>query len=299
MKDRNRTVVVGVDGSGASMAAVAWAAKVASARHFELEIVHGLRFAALGDAGGVAGTDVLFDAVRQDGERVVAGSRKVAASIDEDLVVTAKTPAESAAPLLVGLSRQARMVVVGASGSGGFAGMLLGPTAATLVNHAHSPVAVIRGRHGTAHVPESGPVVVGVDGSATSELAIAAAFEEASARGAPLVAVHAWSDFVHEDFRGTVRITPRWESVREDEERLLAQRLAGWQEKYPDVGVRRVLCRDRPRHALLEATQTAQLVVVGNRGRGGFAGMLLGSTGQALVRHAACTVLVVRRESAR
>ncbi|UOZ02999.1 universal stress protein [Amycolatopsis sp. WQ 127309] len=299
MKDRNRTVVVGVDGSGASMAAVAWAAKVASARHLELEIVHGLRSTELRHDDGMAGTDVLFDAVRQDGDRVVAGSRKVAASIDEDLVVTAKTPAESPAPLLVGLSRQARMVVVGASGSGGFTGMLLGTTAATLVDHAHSPVAVIRGRHGTAHVPESGPVVVGVDGSATSELAIAAAFEEASFRGAPLVAVHAWSDVTYEDFYGAVRIMPQWESAREDEERLLAQRLAGWQEKYPDVGIRRVLCRDRPRHALLEAAQTAQLVVAGNRGRGGFAGMLLGSTSQALVQHAACTVLVVRLESRR
>ncbi len=299
MKDRNRTVVVGVDGSGASMAAVAWAAKVASARHLELEIVHGLRSTELGHDGGIAGTDVLFDAVRQDGDRVVAGSRKVAASIDEDLVVTAKTPAESPAPLLVGLSRQARLVVVGASGSGGFTGMLLGTTAATLVDHAHSPVAVIRDRHGTAHVPEPGPVVVGVDGSATSELAIAAAFEEASFRGAPLVAVHAWSDVTYEDFSGAVRIRPQWESAREDEERLLAQRLAGRQEKYPDVGIRRVLCRDRPRHALLEAARTAQLVVVGNRGRGGFAGMLLGSTSQALVQHAACPILVVRLESRR
>ncbi|WP_410627649.1 universal stress protein [Amycolatopsis sp. cmx-8-4] len=299
MKDRNRTVVVGVDGSGASMAAVSWAAKMASARHLELEIVHGLRSTELRHDGGMAGTDVLFDAVRQDGDRVVAGSRKVAASIDEDLVVTAKTPVESPAALLVGLSRQARMVVVGASGSGGFTGMLLGTTAATLVDHAHSPVAVIRGRHGTAHVPESGPVVVGVDGSETSELAIAAAFEEASFRRAPLVAVHAWSDITYEDFYGAVRIMPQWESAREDEERLLAQRLAGWQEKYPDVGIRRILCRDRPRHALLETAQTAQLVVVGNRGRGGFAGMLLGSTSQALVQHAACTVLVVRLESRR
>jgi nucleotide-binding universal stress UspA family protein len=160
-------------------------------------------------------------------------------------------------------------------------------------------VAVIRGRHGTANVPESGPVVVGVDGSPASELAIAAAFEEASSRRAPLIAVHAWSDVTYEDFYGTVRIVPQWESLEEDEERLLAQRLAGWQEKYPDVEIRRVLRRDRPRHALLEAAEKAQLVVVGSRGRGGFTGMLLGSTSQALVQHAGCPVLVVRPESAR
>ncbi|MFI5592318.1 universal stress protein [Amycolatopsis sp. NPDC051758] len=283
MKGRNRTVVVGVDGSRASMTAVTWAARLASSRHCELEIVHGLQIAALGYGEGLAGADVLFDAVRQDGERVVAGSRKMAASIDETLVITVKTPVESPAPLLIGLSRQARMVVVGASGSGGFTGMLLGTTAATLVSHAHSPVAVIRGRHGTAQVPESGPVVAGIDGSPNSEQAIAAAFEEASSRRAPLVAVH---------------IMPQWESVAEDEERLLAQRLAGWQEKYPDVEIRRVLRRDRPRHALLDASENAQLVVVGSRGRGGFTGMLLGSTSQALVQHACCPVLVVRPEAA-
>ena len=164
------------------------------------------------------------------------------------------------------------------------------------MSHAHSPVAVVRGRHDSAPVAESGPVVVGVDGSPASEPAIAAAFEEASSRGAPLVAVHAWYDSTCEDFSGTVRIIPRWEPVADDEERLLARRLAGWQEKYPDVEVRRVLRRDRPRHALLEAAEKARLVVVGSRGRGGFTGMLLGSTGQALVQHAGCPVLVVRPE---
>jgi nucleotide-binding universal stress UspA family protein len=299
MKDRNRTVVVGIDGSGASMTAVSWAAKLASSRHLELELVHGLQIAALGYGGGVAGIDVLIDAIREDGERVVADSRKLATSIDEDLVVTTAMPTETAAPLLIELSRRARMVVVGASGSGGFTGMLLGTTTTTLVSHACSPVAVIRGRPGTLHVPESGPVVVGIDGSPASEPAIAAAFEEASSRGAPLVAVHAWSDVTYEDFYGTLRITPQWESVAEDEERLLAQRLAGWQEKYPAVEISRVLRRDRPRHVLLEFAEKAQLVVVGSRGRGGFPGLLLGSTSQALVQHAGCPVLVVRPESAR
>jgi nucleotide-binding universal stress UspA family protein len=294
--DRNRTVVVGVDGSAASVTAVSWAAQLASSRQLDLEIVHGRQIAAFGCGGGVAGIDVLIDAIRQEGERIVAVSRKVAASIDEDLVVTTETPTGTPAPLLIGRSRRARMVVVGATGSGGFAGMLLGTVPATLVSHAYSPVAVVRGRHGSAPAPESGPVVVGVDGSPANEPAIAAAFEEASSRGAPLVAVHAWYDGTCEDFSGAVRTIPRRESVEADQERLLGQRLAGWQEKYPDVEIRRVLRRDRPRHALLEAAEKAQLVVVGSRGRGGFTGMLLGSTGQALVQHAGCPVLVVRPE---
>ncbi len=294
MKDRNRTIVVGTDGSAASATAVSWAAELASSRHLDLEIVHGLQIAALGHGGGRPGTDVLVEAVRQDGERVVALARTLAAQVDPDLVITTETPIEAPAPLLAERSRRARLVVVGATGSSGLAGMLLGTTTATLVNHAHSPVAVIRGRRSSAPGSEPGPVVVGVDGSPPSELAIAAAFDEASSRGAPLVAVHAWSDVADEDFSDTIRIMPRWAAVKEDEERLLAQRLAGWQEKYPDVEIRRVLRRDRPRHALLEAAEKAQLVVVGNRGRGGFTGMRLGSTGQALVQHAGCPVLVVR-----
>lgn len=296
MMDRNRTIVVGTDGSAASATAVSWAAELASARHLDLEIVHGLQIAAIGHCGGLAGIAVLIDAVRQDGERVVAVARKLATQVDPDLVITAETPIEAPGPLLVERSRRARVVVVGATGSSGLTGVLLGTTTATLVSHAHSPVAVIRGRRGPVPVSKPGPVVVGVDGSPPSELAIAAAFEEASSRGAPLVAVHAWSDVADEDFSGTIRIMPRWAAVKDDEERLLAQRLAGWQEKYPDVEIRRVLRRDRPRHALLEAAEKAQLVVVGNRGRGGFTRMQLGSTGQALVQHAGCPVLVVRPE---
>lgn len=300
MSDKDRTIVVGVDGSGASMAAVTWAAKLASARGLELEIVHGLQIAALCYGGvGLAGIDVLFDAVRQDGERVLAEARRLVTTVDKDLVLGSDMPTETPAPLLIERSRRARMVVVGATGSGGFAGMVLGTTAATLVSHAHSPVAVIRGREGSTHIPGTGPVVVGIDGSPTSEQAIAAAFEEASLRGVPLVAVHAWSDVTYEDFSGIVRIMPQWESVVEGEERLLAQRLAGWQEKYPDVEIRRELRRDRPRQALLDASENAQLVVVGSRGRGGFTGLLLGSTSQALVHHAGCPVLVVRPELAR
>lgn len=297
MKDRNQTIVVGADGSAESMTAVSWAAELASSRHLELEIVHGLQITTLGHGGGMAGIDVLIDAVRQGGEQIVAHSRKLATSVDPDLVITTEMPTEAPAPLLIELSRRARMVVVGATGSGGFARMLLGTTTTTLVNHAYSPVAVIRGRHGSAHVPESGPVVVGLDGSPTSELAIAAAFEEASSRGTPLVAVHAWSDVAHEDSYGTIRIMPQWASVEGDEERLLAQRLAGWQEKYPDVEITRVLRRDRPRDILLEAAEKAQLVIVGSHGHGGVTGSLLGSTGQALVHHAGCPVLVIRPEA--
>jgi nucleotide-binding universal stress UspA family protein len=290
-------ITVGVDGSAGSTAAVAWAAEVASRRHLELRIVHGLQLAGLYYGGGISGVGAaqLFEAIQADGERAIAEARSLAASIGKDLVITTQLPNEPPVPMLIDESRHARMLVVGRSGTGGFTEMLVGGTAASVASHADCPVVVVRGRHdGT--VPGSGPVVVGVDGSPNSEQAVAVAFEEASLRGAPLVAVHAWNDVTYEDTRGTARILTQPEALEEDEERLLGQRLAGWQEKYPDVEITRRLVRDRPRHALIEASTTAQLVVVGSRGRGGFSGMLLGSTSQALVQHAGCPVIVVRPE---
>ncbi|UOX90631.1 universal stress protein [Amycolatopsis sp. FBCC-B4732] len=291
-------ITVGVDGSAGSSAAVVWAAKLASLRHLELRIVHGLQIAGLYYGGGLSGVGAatLFDAIRADAEKHLADARALAAAIDKDLAVTTDMPDDPPVPLLIDESRHARMLVLGATGSGGFTGMLVGGTAGTVAAHGHCPVVVVRGRRRSAVVPDSGPVVVGVDGSPNSEQAIGVAFEEASLRGVPLVAAHAWNDVAYEDTRGTARILTQPATLEEDEERLLVQRLAGWQEKYPDVEIRRLLVRERARHVLLEASETAQLVVVGSRGRGGFTGMLLGSTSQALVQHAQCPVLVVRPE---
>jgi nucleotide-binding universal stress UspA family protein len=186
------------------------------------------------------------------------------------------------------------MVVLGSRGLGGFTGLLVGSTAVSLAAYGQCPVAVVRGRTLADPPPGSGPVVVGVDGSPTSEGAIEVAFDEASFRGVGLVAVHTWSDVTVGSAFDIAAVSLDWQAVETDEQRLLAERLAGWQEKYPDVRVHRVVTRDRPVRSLLAQAGNAQLLVVGSRGRGGFAGMVLGSTSQALLHHAPCPVLVVR-----
>lgn len=110
-------------------------------------------------------------------------------------------------------------------------------------------------------------------------------------RGAPLVAVHVWSDVAVDEWFAP---GAGWEAIRVDEERVLAERLAGWEAKYPDVSVERVVARDRPVRFLVEHGARAQLIVVGSRGRGGITGMLIGSTSRALLHCAPCPVLVVR-----
>ena len=133
-------------------------------------------------------------------------------------------------------------------------------------------------------------MVVGADGSPTSQAGIRFSFEAASLRDAPLVAVHAWSDVPLPPSR---ELASSWDPVRQQELEVLDQRLAESRALYPAVRVERVVVRDNPAHVLLDRAEDAQLVVVGSRGRGGFRGLLLGSTSQALIYHAACPVAVV------
>ncbi|MFI5615756.1 universal stress protein [Amycolatopsis sp. NPDC051903] len=289
-----RTMVVGTDGSPGAQEAVRWAATMASERNRDLLIAHGMEFILRFHDLDIAGINEVGTLAQHVAESYVAEARELALSVDSSLTVTTEIVPESAAALLVDLSRNARMVVLGGSGMGALSGILVGSAVAPVVSQAHCPVAVVRDRDGT--VPVEGPVVVGVDGSPNSEQAIGVAFEEASFRGVPLVAVYAWSDITYEYMYGTAKLMPQWEAIEPAEQRLLAERLAGWQGDHPDVRVRRRLVRNNPRHALLEESAQAQLVVVGSRGRGGFKGLLLGSTSQALVRQAQCPVLVVRPE---
>jgi nucleotide-binding universal stress UspA family protein len=138
-----------------------------------------------------------------------------------------------------------------------------------------------------------GPVLIGVDGSPANNPAVGLAFEEAALRGVPLTALHAWTQPVSTGPGDMLPLVYDPTAVEAGEARLLAEALAGWQEKYPDVEVRRMLVHRNARTALIEATSQAQLAVVGTRGIGGLAGLLLGSVSQAVLHHAAGPVAVV------
>jgi nucleotide-binding universal stress UspA family protein len=180
------------------------------------------------------------------------------------------------------------VLVLGSRGLGGFTGLVIGSTAVEIAKRAHCPVVVVRG------ADHSGPVVVGVDGTPVGEAAIAFAFAAASARGADLVAVHTWTDLVLETAFAGGAAALDFAPLAQQAEEVLGERLAGWQEKYPDVRVIRHVSRERASQALLRHAEGAGLLVVGSRGRGGFRGLLLGSTSQHLLHHAPCPVAVVR-----
>lgn len=206
------------------------------------------------------------------------------AQVNREIVVSPPVPA------LVDLSKGADMVVVGRHGRSALAGHLLGSMSSGLIHHSHCPVAVIRDEGPLVPHPEQAPVLVGIDGSPTSELATAIAFDEASRRGVELVAVHAWSDIGVGDFPGV-----EWSIMEAAAEETLAQRLAGWQERYPAIKVRRIVVCDESARHVVKQSESAQLVVVGSHGRGGFVGMLLGSVSSAVVQASRVPVIVARR----
>jgi nucleotide-binding universal stress UspA family protein len=190
--------------------------------------------------------------------------------------------------VLTNASKDAGLVVVGNRGLGTFRRLLLGSVSNGLLHHAHCPVAVIHVDEAYSSVPD-GPVLLGIDGSPASEAATALAFDEASRRDVGLVALHAWSD---------VAVSPAlgidWRDFENEAKEVLSERLAGWQEQYPDVHVERRIVCDTPARWLVEQSELAQLVVVGSHGRGGFEGMLLGSTSSAVAQASSAPVIVVR-----
>jgi len=289
----HRGIIVGVDGSSAAKVAVDWAARDAAMRKVPLAVVNVVN----PPAGHTfpknlipleymrwqedEGRTVLNDALK-----TVEDSAKQLGPIN----VRGELMTGLAVPILGELSKDAEMVVVGCRGRGALARTLLGSVSTGLVHHAHCPVAVIHSEDPLMPHPSQAPVLVGIDGSPASESATAIAFDEASWRGVELIALHAWSDTAMFEFR-----VPNWSRVRSEAEELLAERLAGWQERYPDVDVVRVVECDQPARQLLEQSKSAQLLVVGSHGRGGFTGMLLGSVSTAVV-HAARTPVIVARQ---
>ncbi|MFE7804516.1 universal stress protein [Streptomyces sp. NPDC057430] len=285
-------VVVGVDGSASSLAAVEAAAREARWRDAGLRVVHAFLWPAMHVPLGPSPLGPPEGGLRNMVERVVAEAvaraRSTAPGVDVSHAVVTGEPLT----VLEAQSRAADLVVVGSRGMGGFVGLLIGSTAVHLAAHGQCPVLVVR-----EGGDEKGPVVVGVDGSAAGEQAIEFAFAEAALRGAPLRAIHAWTLWnappsqMHEG--ADTYVDPPSE-LAEAEERLVSEALAGRRERYPGVSVEPRALRSQTREALIEASRSAQLLVVGARGRGGFAGLMLGSVSQAVLHHARCPVVVVR-----
>lgn len=270
-------IVVGFDGSADSEQALRWAVREAAARGTILTVCIACprdeRVPAAEKAARQRGHDLLGQALRSAQSRL--GPDRV-----QPVVARGR-----AAQVLCDFSRTADMVVVGARGQDGLSELQLGSVPWQLAGHADSPVVVIRGAWRPVN-QSPGPVVVGVDASAASRATTSFAFEEAELRGVHLVAVCGLADSLA-SLGGFGQI-----------EREFNDAIAEAEKDYPGVDVVHQVTPGSPRQALLAAASTAQLIVLGARGRGGVAGLHLGSVTHVLLHHSPCPVAVVRGRAA-
>ena len=284
-------VIVGIDGSPESDAAVGWAAHDAAIRGVPLTVLHVVSPASATWAQAPT-LEQTPEEQQAEGRSLLAHASAIArdaAAGTAQLRITGELLSSvTPVPTLVEQSNDAELIVVGSRGRGALSRSILGSVSAGLIRHAHCPVALIRQDDPQTPHPTTGPVVVGIDGS-TSDLATAIAFAEASLRNTDVLALHAWNDIDMNAIPGY-----DWSPTTAKEGHLLDAGLAGWRERYPDVPVENRLVSDRAAHALVDAAESAQLVVVGTHGSGAFAGMLLGSVSNAVVQAVHRPVIVAR-----
>lgn len=275
----NTRIVVGVNGSEASRAAVRWAAVEAVVRHAPVLLVHARNAFPSTEAAWL----LLTETSRQHEAAVLVEASALLRSLAPEVVQETDLREGRPDAALISASEHACLLVVGRhSGSDAW----LGPVLGHLTVRSGCPVVAVP--VGAGGLP--GAVVVGVDGSAVSQEAVAFAFGQASLHAAPLVAVLA----VPGPFDAYLPWAPELERIRETGRRHLSEALAGWQELFPDVSVTETVSLEAPLLALQDAAAGARLLVVGSHGRGALLRTALGSVSSNLLRSAACPLIVVR-----
>ena len=297
-------ILVGVDGSARSERALRWALREARARDAAVSVVHVFDVPSLrGSLDREVSLDDERARAREQLQDTVAHANRRATAAAVDIEAVATTDHHSAARVLLRRAQHADLVVVGARGLGGFAGLMLGSVSQQVAAHASIPVAVIPGPASSADartLPQS--VVVGVDGSGHATAALRWAVDHAVVHGRPLTAVYVHPPVPPTLTAGIVRgidlavsdklWTHGHAEARQAVEELMAKATTGI-----DVAVDVVaIPGSTPAHRLLQhAASHDGLLVVGSRGHGGFPGLLLGSVSQQCLHHGTLPVVVVHR----
>ncbi|NUS57851.1 MAG: universal stress protein [Streptomycetaceae bacterium] len=273
-------IVVGVDDTYRSRIAVDLAVAEAVLRQRPLHVVHADPFgqAAQSEAGSLPD---------EPGYGVVAAMARARAAAPE-VAVTGEVARGFPQPVLIAASREAELVVIGDRGLGAVARALYDTVAGEVTLRASCPVLVAR----TSAVPD-GPVVVGVGGSGDAQAAVGFAAAEADLRGCAVLVLHAWSRPGPHAPGSVLPVDLDRDSVHARAERLLSETIVGWREKYPGVDFRTRLVHGHARQALMDAGQSAALLVVGTRGRTEPPVWDLGSVSRYLLHHAPCPLAVV------
>jgi nucleotide-binding universal stress UspA family protein len=284
---RPAQVIVGVDTSPESRLALRWAAAEAERRGRTLRVIHGVRSRW---PDSVLNPPQARLVAQDRAPQVLAAARADVREWAPDIELEASAELGGGAAVLIAAARAGDLVVVGSRGHSGFAALLAGSTCQQVATHAPTSVVVVRGRTGRL----IGGVVVGFDGSPMTEDLLATAFDMADAGGCGLTVLRAyrpsmppWPSDTPPDL---LNATTAKVALQVD----IAETLLPLADKYPAVPVHVEVAGGNPAEVLVEASREAQVVIVGSRGHGGFAGLLLGSVGLHLIHHADCPVLLVR-----
>lgn len=284
-----------------SDAALAWATAEAARQQLPLRVVHAYSAAAeypwmWGYPMPAGDIETAQRSLRANAEAVLAAVGQRVAETHPGIPYVATLASSTAAEGLVTASEQASLLVVG-HGRHPVAGAL-GSTAAAVAAHAKCPVIVVPTVKDSERAKDesdarfSGSVVAGLDDSPECDDALGLAFQQASLRGISLIPLHAW--WVDPMFLPTA-IPADWDEIEAKSQSAVEALLARWKARFPEVKVQPMLARMRAADALVEASRSAELLVVGSRGRGGFSSLLLGSVSRKVLHRAHCPVAVVRR----
>lgn len=302
----NGGILVGYDGSAGSRLALDWATETAKERGTRLTIVHGVSLANTPGfpAMDLAQVEPIFE---RSAREIVAEGEQHAREVLETTQITTQYWLGSPAGQIIEASKDADLVVVGSRGRGRLLGGLLGSTSYAVAAHAHCPVVIVRAPAGKdpdelvapSRPDATHPVVVGVDDSPAADRAVEAAAEAAAAVGARLHVVRVAqpmpaNTWLIEEAGADARAADDAEvglQATEDAVRQVADRVRA---AHPDLEVTSEALVGDPGATLAARGADAGLIVVGSRGRGGFAGMLLGSVSHRVIHDAVCPVMVVR-----
>ncbi|MDX1875154.1 universal stress protein [Mycolicibacterium sp. 120266] len=287
MTDQPTPVVVGVDGSITSLHAARWAGALAARLGAPLQIVHAKPYAAHNLTDAMAAVRAAYIDVQQEAApRILEAAAGRVRHAYPDLEVTTTSSTDPVEETLLALSRHARLLVLGGDDIAPASALLVGSLTLEMTTRAECPVVAWRGE--TLH-PTTQPIVVGVDGSSCA--ALVHAFELADVLGAPLRVVHAWSTRMPPG-EVSIPFLIDWEALETLQHEELARAVEPHRRLHPDVEVSLVVDPSKPRRALLQRLDDAQLVVVGARGRNTVAATVLGSTSLNMLHHSPVPVLV-------
>jgi nucleotide-binding universal stress UspA family protein len=281
------TIVVGVDESPSAKSALRWAVREGDARGWTVKAVLAWTYLQQHHIDA----DTKFEPDYGSAQAAEALSRIVTDTLGDDAAgVEQETICDLPVPGLLRAAEGADLLVVGARGIGGFRGLLLGSVSQQCAHHTPIPLVVVR--EPEAGLDEHGRIVVAVDGSSTSLRALRWALDAARARKAPLTVVHAWRPIMLAAIDYSAPIVDI-DAFATAGQKVVDDALAEVDLSGLPAPIERLVVEGAPARSILDAATDASLIVVGSRGRGGFAGLLLGSVSQHVITHAACPVVVV------